>query len=480
MARTQSTEPVTAAAPTRALRHRSRAERAAIGKAARSRVSPGSLADLHVDGRADPVELLESQAATRVPDLVPIRYGRMLATPFSFFRGGALLMAADLARTPDSGLRVQLCGDAHLSNFGVFATPERRLVFDVNDFDETHPGPFEWDVKRLVASLAVAGRENGYTTKKRRAVVLATAAAYREAMSTFAGQGNLAVWYTHFDVDQVLKAIGGQLGAKRTARAQAALDKARSRDSVQALAKLTTTVEGRARIKNQPPLLVPVEDLWGPDEAAQAMDNLHGLLRSYRRTLPADRRHLLEEFNFVQLARKVVGVGSVGTRAWILLLEGIDGTDPLFLQAKEAQESVLSSFVKSSGYKNQGQRVVAGQHLMQAASDIFLGWQRALGADGVERDYYLRQLRDGKGSVVVEGMTSKAMTDYGRVCGQTLARAHARSGDRVSIAAYLGSKDRFDQAMADFAESYADLNDLDHQSLSTAVAKGRIAAETGV
>ncbi|MEO8518018.1 MAG: DUF2252 domain-containing protein, partial [Dermatophilaceae bacterium] len=455
-------------------------ERAAAGKAARERLPLDSQAELATAERADPIELLESQAGSRVPELVPIRYGRMVASPFAFYRGGALIMAADLARTPSSALQVQLCGDAHLSNFGVYASPERRLVFDINDFDETHPGPFEWDVKRLAASLAVAGRENGYSTKKRRKIVLAAAAGYRELMIDFAGQGNLAVWYSHANIDEVLAGVADQLDSKRKARVQKQLDKANSRDSVQALAKLTTVVDGRTRILSQPPLLVPVEELWGEQEAAVAYERLGSLISSYRRTLQWDRRHLLEEFKLVQLARKVVGVGSVGTRAWILLFEGKDGSDPLFLQAKEAQASVLSGFVKGTSYRNQGERVVNGQHLMQASSDIFLGWQRTAGPDGVERDFYLRQLRDGKGSAVVENMLPDAMGFYGRICGQALARAHARSGDRVAIAAYLGKSDRFDNAIADFAEAYAEQNERDHAELARAAEIGTIMAETGL
>ncbi len=459
--------------------HRTRAERAATGKSARERAPLESQAELRLDDRADPVELLESQAASRIPELVPIRYGRMVATPFAFYRGGALLMAADLARTPPSGLDVQLCGDAHLSNFGVYATPERRLIFDLNDFDETQPGPFEWDVKRLMASLAIAGRENGFDDQHRRTVVLAAASGYRKAMGRFANQSNLAVWYSHLDAEGALRLIGRKLGKKRKARTKAALAKARTRDSVQALSKLTTMVDGRPRILSQPPLLVPLEELWGEQEAGPSYESLRLLSRSYRRTLQPDRRHLLEQYELVQAARKVVGVGSVGTRAWILLFEGIDGGDPLFLQAKEAQTSVLSGYVKARAFKNQGQRVVAGQHLMQAASDIFLGWQRVPDPEGVERDFYLRQLRDGKASVVVEDMAPDAMGLYGSLCGQTLARAHARSGDRVAIAAYLGSKRRFENAMADFAEAYAELNERDHKSLVKAISCGRVTAQTG-
>ena len=462
------------------IEHPSREERAEVGKVARVRVPLDSHADFVTADRADPIELLESQAVARVPELVPIRYGRMLATPFSFYRGAALVMAADLARTPNSGIQVQLCGDAHMSNFGIYASPERRLVFDINDFDETHPGPFEWDVKRLAASLAVAAGDNGFSAKKRRKIVLAAAAGYRQSMIDFAGQGNLAVWYSHANMDDILTQIGDQLDAKRKARTQAALNKAHNRDSLQALAKLTTMVDGRARILSQPPLLVPVEELWGQEEATASYEQLRNLISSYRRTLQWDRRHLVEEFNLVQVARKVVGVGSVGTRAWILLFEGLDGGDPLFLQAKEAQASVLSGFVKTSGVKNQGERVVNGQHLMQASSDIFLGWQRLTGFDGVERDFYVRQLRDGKGSVVVEEMVPDGMAFYGRICGQALARAHSRSGDRVAIAAYLGKSDRFDNAIADFAETCAEQNLRDHAELARAADTGRVIAETGI
>jgi uncharacterized protein (DUF2252 family) len=458
----------------------SRPERVARGKAARQQTPLDSHAEFVTDGRGDPIDLLGSQAGTRVAELVPIRYGRMVASPFAFYRGGALIMAADLAKTPSSGLHAQLCGDAHMSNFGIFASPERRLVFDVNDFDETHPGPFEWDVKRLAASLAVAGRDNGFSAKQRRKIVLAAAAGYRAAMIEYAGNGNLAVWYSHLDMDDVLAQIGSQLDSKRKARAEAALGKAHSRDSVQALAKLTKMVDGRARILSQPPLLVPVEELLGEEEAQSTYERLRFLLRSYGRTLQWDRRRLLEQFELVQVARKVVGVGSVGTRAWILLFEGIDGGDPLFLQAKEAQASVLSGFVKASGFKNQGERVVTGQQLMQATSDIFLGWQRNPGPDGVERDFYLRQLRDGKGSVVVEEMVPDGMRLYARICGQTLARAHARSGDRVAIAAYLGSSDRFDNAIADFAETCAEQNARDHGALTDAAKSGRLTAQTGL
>jgi uncharacterized protein (DUF2252 family) len=468
-----------AAAPKK-VDHPSESARAAAGKAARARAPLNGQAEFVTTGRADPIALLEAQAVSRVPDLVPIRYGRMSGSPFAFYRGGAMVMAADLAKSPNSGLQVQLCGDAHMSNFGIFASPERRLVFDINDFDETHPGPFEWDVKRLAASVAVAGKDNGFSTKKRRRIALSVASGYREAIRSYATQGNLPVWYSHLDMTDLLDQIGTQLDSRRKALMEVAADKARGRDSVQALAKLTTTVDGHPRIVSQPPLIVPMEELLDGQGVQDAYDALRLLVRSYRRTLQWDRRHLLEQFELIQMARKVVGVGSVGTRAWILLFEGLNGQDPLFLQAKEAQPSVLSGFTRASGFKNNGQRVVAGQQLMQASSDIFLGWQRAQGPDGVERDFYLRQLRDGKGSVVVETMAPDGMAFYARVCGQTLARAHARSGDRVAIAAYLGSGTRFDEAIADFAETYADQNALDHAALNRAIDDGRITAQAGI
>ena len=458
----------------------SRNERVAVGKAARGAVPLESHALLApTELRADPVELLERQAASRVPELVPIRYGRMLVSPFTFYRGAALVMASDLAGTPISGLRAQICGDAHLSNFGVFGSPERHLVFDVNDFDETLPGPFEWDVKRLAASLEIAGRDNGFKRKDRRAVVLAATRGYREAMRNFAGQTNLDVWYAHLDIDQVLPSILSQLKPARAKLAAQVLANARTRDSMQAFKKLARVVDGQPRIIRDPPLIVPITELFSDVDAAELFGQIEELLGSYRRTLQSDRRHLLEGFTLVDMARKVVGVGSVGTRAWILLMEGADQRDPIFLQAKEAEASVLEAFAGASLYRNHGERVVAGQHLMQASSDIFLGWQRTKGVDGVERDYYVRQLRDWKGSLPPEEMLPEGMAIYGRLCGWTLARAHARSGDRLAIAAYLGGKDIFDQAVADFAVAYADLNETDHAALQQAAHSKRIKVQTG-
>jgi uncharacterized protein (DUF2252 family) len=438
------------------------------------------------------VELLESQAASRVQDLVPIRYGRMLVSPFTFFRGAALIMASDLSTTPRSGFDVQACGDAHLSNFGVFASAERSLVFDLNDFDETLPGPWEWDVKRLAASLAIAGRDRGFSDKERSSVVLEAVSGYRKEMAALAVKRDLDVWYARMDIEQVLQDLGGELGLKGPAKssdrtmskakshADKQLVKARTRDSMQALEKLTEVVNGETRFVSDPPLIVPIAELMPEVEGALLTDRMHELLQSYSGTLQSDRRHLLDQFRFVSIARKVVGVGSVGTRAWVLLLVGSDGTDPLLLQAKEAQESVLARFVGDSLHANQGERVVAGQHLMQASSDIFLGWDRVEGIDGVQRDFYIRQLRDWKGSADTDVMIPQAMAIYGRLCGWTLARAHARSGDRIAIAAYLGSSKAFDNAIASFAEAYADQNERDYDALNKAAADGRIVVESGL
>ena len=457
-----------------------RAERAATGRAARVRMRRSAQAEVVTTGRADPVDLLEQQAATRVPELVPIRYGRMSSSEFAFYRGAALVMARDLAAGPNSGIIVQLCGDAHLSNFGVYNSPERRLVFDINDFDETHPGPFEWDVKRLAASVTVAARANGFGQRDVRESTIAAVRGYRQAMERHSTDGNLTVWYSHLPIDEVLASLRPHLDSRSSRRMQASVARMRTRDSVQALAKLTEFINGRRHIVNQPPLIVPVEDIAQVTDVAELYGWLNEVVKGYRRTLQWDRRHLLDQFELRHVARKVVGVGSVGTRAWILLFEGIDGNDPLFLQAKEAQPSVLSGLTRPTGFKNQGQRVVAGQQLMQATSDIFLGWQRTVGIDGLDRDFYVRQLRDGKGSVVIENLGPREMGLYAELCGGTLARAHARSGDRVAISAYLGSGTTFEEAVADFAETYADLNSGDHAALLAAIDSGRIKSEPGI
>ena len=389
--------------------------------------------------RANPVELLERQAASRVPELAPIRYGRMLVSPFSFYRGAALIMAADLAGTPNSGLRAQLCGDAHMSNFGVFASPERHLVFDANDFDETAPGPFEWDIKRLAASLEIAGREIGFKAKQRRGVVVAAVTGYREAMRKFAEGSHLAVWYAHLDLEAEMKSIRPLLAPGRAKGTMPPWPK-RAPKTVHSVREACGCRGWRSPDRERPAADCSCDRALARRGCFGIVDQLRNVIAAYRESLPADRRHLLEEYRFVDMARKVVGVGSVGTRAWILLMEGIDSGDPLFLQAKEAQASVLEEFAGASMYSNHGQRVVAGQHLMQGVSDIFLGWQRTTGFDGVDRDFYVRQLRDWKGSADPEAMIPSGMSIYAGLCGWTLARAHARSGDRVAIASYLGGK----------------------------------------
>jgi uncharacterized protein (DUF2252 family) len=460
--------------------YRSPAERARSGKKARNAMPLESHAEVRLGADRDPVSILADQDAARVPELVPIRYGRMLVSPFTFYRGAAAVMAADLAKSPVSGFRAQTCGDAHLSNFGVFASAERTLVFDINDFDETLPGPWEWDVKRLVASLAVAGRNNGFTPKQRRKVAIAATRAYRTAMRDFALMTTLEVWYTQLDVAAMLDRWGSVLAPTQVARTKSAMAKARTRDSIQALNKLSTVVNGERRIVAAPPIVVPVEDLMPDASAAKLSEQMQDLIRRYGRSLPTDRRHLLDQFRLVHMARKVVGVGSVGTRAWILLMLGRDDGDPLFLQAKEAQASVLEKYVGASAYAHHGERVVAGQRLMQASGDIFLGTDRVRGIDGRDRDFYVRQLRDWKGSAVVEEMVPSGMAAYGSVCGWTLARAHARSGDRIAIAAYLGSSGRFDEAIADFAETYAKVNEKDFGKLQQAAREGQVKVEAGL
>ncbi len=456
--------------------------------------------------RPDPVALLEGQNLTREPDLVPVRHGRMMISPFTFYRGAAKIMAADLKDTPVAGLGAQLCGDAHLSNFGAFASPERRLLFDLNDFDETLPGPFEYDVKRMAASFTIAARNNGFSKEDTRTAALASVRAYREAMATFAQMPTMDIWYASLDENQLLNAVRGAVAetaqeakaakkkkakkarkagedARRAkqaaARAQKSREKAHTRDSLQALSKLGEVVDGKHRIVSQPPIIVPLRDLTvtfglSPDDIMPA---IHDRFRAYRATLPADLRHLLDRFQVVDAARKVVGVGSVGTRAFIVLLQGRDENDPLFLQVKEATASVLEAYLPHSRFRQHGERVVQGQRLMQAASDIYLGWTKGLDA---HRHFYWRQLRDMKGSAVVEAMTPPALTFYAGICGWTLARAHARSGDPIAIAGYLGGGEEFDRSITGFCERYADQNEQDYQEFLKAIKSGRLEAAKGI
>ncbi|WP_103544183.1 DUF2252 domain-containing protein [Streptomyces sp. SM1] len=459
-------------------RHLTPQERVARGKAARSDAPRSSHAEFRPPPkRTDPVEIIEKQSATRVPELVPIRYGRMSEAPFRFYRGAAAIMAADLAETPCSGIRVQCCGDAHMLNFRLLASPERRLMFDINDFDETLPGPWEWDVKRLSASLVIAGRANGFSAKERTSVVRAAVRSYRERMRSYAGLGNLDVWYTRFDADELQEQFAPVLSAGQRDRWERTRKRARAHGTLQAFDKLTHVVDGRRQIAPDPPLLVRLQDLLPDAERGRLEQEISRLIERYGQTLQTDRRFLLDSYRLADMARKVVGVGSVGTRCWIILMLGRDDEDPLFLQAKEADESVLAPYVGGSTFSTQGERVVVGQRLMQATSDIFLGWERVTGLEGKRRDFYIRQLRDWKGIAVAESMSPKRMGLFGRLCGATLARAHARSGDRIAIAAYLGGGDVFDRALATFAELYADQNEKDHQVLVDAIRAGRVPAE---
>jgi len=467
-------------------RHLTVDERVARGRAARTEAPRSSHGRWEpAADRPNPVALLEEQAASRVPGLVPIRYGRMLASPFTFYRGAALIMAADLAGTPVSGVTVQLCGDAHLSNFGLFGTPERQMIFDINDFDETLPGPWEWDVKRLAASFEIMGRDRGFGPADRRAIILAGVREYRDRMRRAAGMGSLETWYDHFEAGTLLKLVRKQVRVKRVGKGEGRaveemVAKARTRDSTRVFARRAEEVEGEPRIAADPPVIIPIEDLVTPgSEWEDPAPLIKKLLSSYRRTL-GRQHHPLEEYRYVHVAYKMVGVGSVGTRCYIMLLLGRDHNDPLFLQVKEAQASVLERFVGESTYRHHGERVVAGQRLMQAATDVFLGWQRITGLDGITRDYYVRQFHDWKGSADPDALLVPGATLYARICGATLARAHARWGDRIAIASYLGNGDAFDQAIADFSAAYADQNERDYDTFAAAVNSGRLTARTGV
>ena len=461
-------------------------ERLARGKAARvDAPRSGHATWAPAPDRPDPIALLEEQGANRIAELVPVRYGRMLVSPFTFFRGAALIMAADLAPTSTAGITVQLCGDAHLSNFGVFGSPERKLIFDINDFDETLPGPWEWDVKRLAASFEVAGRELGFSPSDRREIVMTGVGAYRRAMRRASKMRVIDAWYDHVDTDQILGIVreavrAGRLGRAEAKEAERDVAKARTRDHARVFGKRADEIGGRLQFVPDPPLIVPIHDLAPPGVARDELDAMiHAQIQAYRRSL-AREHHPIEEYRLLDTARKVVGVGSVGTHAWMHLFVGRDDDDPLILQSKEAQPSVLARFLPRSAYRNDGQRVVVGQHLMQAATDIFLGWWSVKSLDGRRRDYYSRQLHDWKGSVEVETFRVPGATLYAELCGSTLARAHARWGDRIAIASYLGKGDAFDRAIADFSTAYADQNEQDYEAFVDAVEKGRLIAETGL
>jgi uncharacterized protein (DUF2252 family) len=454
-------------------------ERAAQGRAVRARLPRSAHAAFEPEaGRTDPVDVIEGQSATRVPELVPVRYGRMLESPFRFYRGAAAIMARDLGAAPHTGLMAQLCGDAHLLNFRLLASPERHLVFDINDFDETLPGPFEWDVKRLAASLVIAGRANAFSAAECAAVVRGGVRAYRERMREFAGMRTLDIWYARDDAANLEELLSVPVPRSARRRVATASAKARTRTSAQAAGKLTRVVDGVPRIVADPPLITPLDELLPGTERGELERKLRGLVGDYAGSLSSERRHLLSRFRVVDVARKVVGVGSVGTRCWIILLLGRDAGDPLLLQAKEASESVLAPYSRGIAYDNQGRRVVSGQRLMQAASDLFLGWEHVTGIDGRERDFYVRQLRDWKGIARPETMDPRTLELFGRLCGASLARAHARSGDPIAIGAYLGRGDTFDRALVEFAHAYADQNERDHGALAGAVADGRVTARS--
>jgi len=452
-------------------------ERRAAGKAARKNARRRDHDQMpNPARREDPLALLAQQAATRIPELVPLRYGRMARSPFAFFRGAALPMAADLSLVPNSGIIVQLCGDAHLLNFGLFASPERNLIFDLNDFDETHPGPFEWDLKRLVASFSVLGHDRGFDAVDREASVRRVVSTYRREMHRYAKAGYLEQWYDHIPADLALQIFSPHLSKDAIARTEKILAKARTSDSRKAVASLTEWRDGERVFKSDPPTLVPIEEILGEEAAAAILADFTGLLGQYLTTLQSDRRRLLERYRLTHIARKVVGVGSVGTRAWVLLLTGRDDDDPLLLQAKEAQTSVLEPYTAPCGSTNAGERVVTGQHLLQAVSDIFLGWQRLTGFDGNTVDYYLRQMRDWKGSLPTDTVAPESLPIYADLCGWALARAHARSGRAPEIAGYLGQSEVFDDALWRFAERYAALTVVDHAALVAAIEDGSITA----
>ena len=457
--------------------HLTVAERVATGRAARAEVGRGSHAAWEPSSdRPDPVDLFEQQAANRVKELVPIRYGRMLVSPLNFYRGAAYLMASDLAGMPRTGLHVQLCGDAHLSNFGYYAAPDRQIVFDVNDFDETLPGPFEWDLKRLVASFAVAGRSFGFGESARRKINLTVGRAYREAMAEFASNREMQTWYARTVVDQgFFEQFRSRVGKKAVARAEKNVEKARSRDHLRAFSKLTEIVAGERRFASDPPMIMPLADL-ATDE--QAVDTPRDVIRAYRESIDGNRRRLFDRFRYVDLARKAVGVGSVGTRCWVALFLGRGNDDPLILQIKEAEASVLEPFLGKSRFRNHGRRVVEGQQLMQATSDPMLGWIRVKDSVGIKRDFYVRQRWDAKGSALIDAMKPKTMRVYAQLCAGILARAHARSGDAVAISSYLGRSDKFDRGLATFAETYADQNERDYASLKAAADAGQIEVQS--
>ncbi|MGI6045573.1 MAG: DUF2252 domain-containing protein [Eggerthellaceae bacterium] len=452
----------------------------AKGKSLREDVPRSSHAELSVENRRDPIEILRTQERSRLQDLLPLRHTRMAASPFAFYRGGAAIMASDLSTTSATGLTVQACGDAHVSNFGLFESVERNLVFDINDFDETVPGPWEWDIKRLAASIEICGRDRGFSQDQCKEAVFATVNAYHDALRTFSKLGNLQVWYSYVDAEQMLETESEHITKKTRAEIQALYQKARAKNSMRAVKKLTERdEEGRLRIVSRAPEIVPMRELIDVPDSEKARKRLELgvklLIQAYLTSLPRERRYLFKQYSIVDAARKVVGVGSVGTRCWMLVLRGRDENDPLVLQIKEAEASVLEAYVGQSHCLQHGERVVTGQRAIQNSGDIMLGWMRAPGEDGIMHDYYVRQLWDGKGSIDLEKLDALGLANMGRLCGWTLARAHARTGERHEIAGYLGKSDAFDEAILSFAHSYADINERDYDCFVKAVANNELA-----
>lgn len=444
---------------------RSAADRAAAGRAIRSKVARASLGDWTPPADRDPNATIAAQDAERDQDLIPLRHERMGASPFTFYRGAAAVFAADIAPMPRTGLDVQLCGDAHLANFGVFASPDRALVFDLNDFDETHPGPFEWDLLRLVASFEVAARDREFDEPERIGIVTQSALGYVAAMREYSRMAHIDVWYDRITVDDIAQKWGANASAEVMERFRRNVDKAKSKDRLRAFSKLVDTDSGEPRFRSDPPVLIPVRELVDGAQAKALMSSVDQAIRHYRRSLSPDRKVLLDRYRFVDLARKVVGVGSVGTRCWVALMVGDDDSqDPLFLQVKEAKRSVLEAHLGRSRYEQHGERVVQGQRLIQSAPDVFLGWDRVHGLDGVDRDYYFRQLWDWKGSADLERMSPEAMSMYALLCGRCMARAHARTGDSVALAAYLGKGRTMTTSLVEFAARYADQNEADQRA----------------
>ena len=427
--------------------------------------------------RRDVIGLLEQQNTIRLQSLIPLRFSRMAVSPFTFYRGAAAIMANDLARTPVTGIPVQCIGDAHIGNFGIFYSPSKRLMFDVNDFDETTIGPWEWDIKRLAVSVEIAGRTLGLKESQCRQAVHRCVRHYRESIRDFASRGFLDTWYTHIDLEDRLDELEKSTKARPSRTLHGAISKAKAKDSRKAADRLTYVDNGRLRFRSDPPELVQINDLPGYDDVDALRGRLDMLLDTYRDSLYADRRHVLDQYHFEDIARKVVGVGSVGTRCWVGAFVGRDLSDPLILQMKEAVASVLAPYVGNAPYPTHGERVVQGQKLVQSTADILLGWAQFIASDGRPRDYYVRQLWNGKGSINLDTLHADSLSNLGALCAWCLAHAHARSGDSVAIGAYLGQGEEFDDALVAFSAAYADQNEDDFALFTRLIKSGELPSE---